>query len=604
MFEINLEKKGRTENYNLICDFNSELVDNIKKLTFDHREFNKKTNIWTLKAVGLYNLIKLYKGRDDVSFNFGDEKQKEAFIKIIEKHKKRVKEKKEIELKLISDNNLILDMKAKLPELANEIDYGKFLKQGIKPMQHQLEAALFSKYLIEKDKSVLLSMDLGTGKTLSAIIACELLSNIKKILFIVPANLKLNIQNEIHKFTNEKCYVLKTRKDNLVKYKRNQGYSIDECKYIVLNYEYFSSNKFDVNIKILQYGLNKVDLIIFDEIHMLSNKTSNRSFNIRKSFDKIVKSKIGLSATPLKNHIHQFFPLLKLLKPEEFSNENKFLTEICGMKYGIFGWELDPENPPKLSLLHDKLQTFTYRVLKKDVLKDLPELTINKILIEMTTTEEKVYKDIESGFSKVDWDKNELTKTDDNDSAIVILSRLRQFTASLKIKKALEIIKELNDMGEKVLLFDCFKNPLYLLKNELGDNSKIYSGDETVDQKQNLVDLFQNKNNVLMNLLISLQAGNAGITLTESSNIIQTTQSYLPSENLQAYSRSHRKGQLNAVSVYILIIVDSIDELIFRLVKEKEKIIDHVIDGIELTENIDESVLGDVIEELRRQYKK
>jgi SNF2 family DNA or RNA helicase len=53
-------------------------------------------------------------------------------------------------------------------------------------------------------------------------------------------------------------------------------------------------------------------------------------------------------------------------------------------------------------------------------------------------------------------------------------------------------------------------------------------------------------------------------------------------------------------SVYNLIVRDSIDEDVHRILKEKKKIIDKVIDN---KEYVDESVKIDVIKELIKTYK-
>lgn len=621
MLIVNLKRFGRQEYYRLTAPYDQELIEKIKNLSSEQRDWNMTEKYWGVTGIGLYNLILLYKGRtNDIKFEFDndvDGKQRQAFNNIVTKHKNRVAKKLERLANLENLNKEILIFKKQLPDLLHTCDYSKYLKEGIKPMPHQIEGALFAKFLADKGLSTLLAMDLGTGKSLTSILAAMMDKTINKVLFIVPAGLRLNIQNEVEKFTNEFCYVVKAINDKkkgvyrLTKYKRNKGKEMDECKFIVLSYDYFSTKNFDANVKILNLGLDKAELLIFDEAHQISNKKSNRSINISKSFNGLIEKRIALTATPLKNNVTKFFPLLKMLKPDEFSNESKFFTNYCGMVY-----ETDPVDgsyPGWKSIgstnfegLYQKIQTFTYRVKKSDVLKDLPPILINKILIEMTPAELKEYTQIEEGFTKVDWSKKAITAVDDEDSTspMVILSRLRQYTATLKIQKALELIQELNDMGEKVILFDAFKKPIYALKALLGDESKIYSGDQSGDQKQWLVDQFQDKNSGLMNLLISLMAGNAGITLTEAANVIQTTLSYVPSENTQAYGRAHRIGQLKQVTVYILLIADTIDEEIYEILQEKEKVIKAVVDGEEHVDDSEVSVLSDIFSKMKNKYIK
>jgi SNF2 family DNA or RNA helicase len=121
-----------------------------------------------------------------------------------------------------------------------------------------------------------------------------------------------------------------------------------------------------------------------------------------------------------------------------------------------------------------------------------------------------------------------------------------------------------------------------------------------VETRQEYIDEFQKDNSDVMNLLLTVQTGNAGLTLTRASNIFMITQNYVPSINEQCYARAHRIGQESHVMVYNLIIRDSIDEDVNRILKEKKKIIDKVIDN---KEYIDDNVKIDVIKELIKTFK-
>jgi len=594
MLIVDLNRKGRSEQYDLICEFNQELVDKVKILPSDQRSYNKPSSKWTLNAKGLWNLIILYKGRTDINFKFQDDKQKEQFKNIVNKHKVAAEKKRVAEKEMINFDTFILDVKKNLEELTKDINVSTYLKEGVTPYPFQLQGAYFASKL----NNGIMAMDLGTGKTITSLLATVMNPECKKVLCIVPASLKLNWQDEVHKFTNEQAYVIKMVKGKLVPYKRNEGIDIKTAKYIILNYDYFNAARFDFNVKIRDIGLTECDTIIFDEAHKLGYKTSNTSKNIKTAFKDIIKRRLLLTGTPVKNKLAQLFPILKMVKPLEFKNEADFYIEYCGMFYGEFGWQ-PTGKPPKLEELNTRLDTIMYRVRKEDVLKDLPDMIRIKINIEMSDAERKTYNGIKNGLLKYVAEDDDVIETTEDDAteAIVIIGRLRQYTASLKVKQVYDLIKELNNDGEKVVVFDNYKKPLKQLKEKLGIKSELYTGEQNIDQRQALVNKFQDINSDLQNLLISLAAGNAGITLTAAKNLILITQSYVPSENEQAFARIHRIGQKESVNMFICVVDDSIDSIIYSLIGKKQQMISKVIDNIDYEDTAEDSVLADLLRE-------
>ena len=81
-----------------------------------------------------------------------------------------------------------------------EVDYSKYDHRP--PLSHQKEA-------IEKlagSKRFILADDMGLGKTTATIIAA-LECNVKKILIVCPASLKINWQREIENYTDRSVYI-------------------------------------------------------------------------------------------------------------------------------------------------------------------------------------------------------------------------------------------------------------------------------------------------------------------------------------------------------------------------------------------------------------
>jgi len=435
---------------------------------------------------------------------------------------------------------------------------------------------------------------MGTGKTLMAILGCEM-KRFKKVLVIVPNNLKLNWRNEIKTFTSSKWFILNPQK------KKTNIYTIEESKYIIVNYEYFRDARFNPKIKLNKLGLNPsdIDCIVMDEAHRIKNPESNTTKNILSNF-KNINGTLLLSGTIMPNRLEELYVITKLILPNEVKNKSYFFENFCGKIYDkTIGLYVDKEGF-NLDDVFNKLDGIMYRVKKHDVLKDLPEMIVSKIDLELTSEQQKQYELIESGFFGID-----LTDYKENAHKLSILNKLRQFTSKIKCGSFLvDFIQNLNNVGEKVVIFDVYKAGLKEL-SDIVPNSKYYSGDVSPDERQNIVDQFQDKNNTdVMNLFITLQSGNAGITLTAANYMILLNQSYVPGENLQAYSRINRIGAKNTSNIYILCLEDTIDQDVYNLNQEKIKLISKVIDNVDYIDNANRSVLDELFSKIENKYKK
>ena len=80
---------------------------------------------------------------------------------------------------------------------------------------------------------------------------------------------------------------------------------------------------------------------------------------------------------------------------------------------------------------------------------------------------------------------------------------------------------------------------------------------------------------------ISLKAGGTGLNLTAASNVIHYDPWWNVSAQDQATDRAHRIGQQNKVTVYKLIMKNSIEEKIQVLQAKKKQLSDAFVEGNE-----------------------
>ena len=120
--------------------------------------------------------------------------------------------------------------------------------------------------------------------------------------------------------------------------------------------------------------------------------------------------------------------------------------------------------------------------------------------------------------------------------------------------------------GEKVIVFSQFTSLFDLMALVL-QNQHIeflrYDGTMSMDVKNNVIkEFYQSSKNVL---LLSLRAGNAGLTLTCANHVFIMDPFWNPFVEEQAMGRAHRIGQTREVFVHRVLIAGTVENRIMEL---------------------------------------
>lgn len=148
------------------------------------------------------------------------------------------------------------------------------------------------------------------------------------------------------------------------------------------------------------------------------------------------------------------------------------------------------------------------------------------------------------------------------------MAKLREdFVSSAKVDKTLDILRSIRDdhPGEKTLVFSLWTSFLDLLEIPLSTehfNFLRYDGaTDPVERDANVAQL-QDPNSGVEILLVSLQAGSAGLNLTAASHVVILEPFWNPFIEDQAVGRAYRLGQTRQVNVYRLLVPDSVEDRI------------------------------------------
>jgi superfamily II DNA or RNA helicase len=351
------------------------------------------------------------------------------------------------------------------------------------------------------------------------------------------------------------------------------------------------------NIHILSYGimvsrfeqLKEVpyDLMIFDEAHLVKNSKAMRT-RVTKALVKTgVPGLLFLSGTPFMNRPAELFTLVNMIDPKGFPNFYSYATRYCAAVYNSGVWYFPPNGVSNIEELSKRLESIMIRRTKRDVLKDLPDLTRTSVPVEIDNLREykSAVKDIRTWLST---QKKELISPE---HALTRLNVLRQIVGKGKVTAAIELAESVLNDGKKVVLFAHHKEVVAQLETVLAPfGVGTISGSVPAKKRQQLVDEFLKYSNdslmpySSMRVMIITVAGAEGIDLYSASDIIFVEREWTPAKEEQAESRLHRNGQKNPVNAWYIVATGTVDEKFDRLVKEKRKIFSQVIKTDEILE--------------------
>lgn len=141
---------------------------------------------------------------------------------------------------------------------------------------------------------------------------------------------------------------------------------------------------------------------------------------------------------------------------------------------------------------------------------------------------------------------------------------------------------ELDNILEKhkVIVFSQFSSMLHLLADECRKR-KIrhyhFDGQTPPAKRAEMVKSFQQEDDPVNLFMISLKAGNTGLTLTAADYVFLFDPWWNNAVEDQAIDRTHRIGQTKNVFAYKMICKDTIEEKILTLQQKKKKLSEDLV---------------------------
>jgi superfamily II DNA or RNA helicase len=392
-------------------------------------------------------------------------------------------------------------------------------------------------------------------------------------LVVLPVSLVHNWEKEIRKFAPSlRTYVYSGAR------RREKG----DLNDIIANYDIILTTYGTVRNDADELSQFEFFFLILDESQYIKNSESKTYKTIT---DIRSQHRIVLTGTPIENSLSDLWAQMNFLNRGLLGSKNYFRQEF------ILPIERDNiiDAGKKLQKL---IHPFILRRTKEEVAKDLPSLTEETIIVEMTPEQSAFYESEKSAARNILL--NNLPEGGLQKSTFLVLQaliRLRQIAIhpklidgdstfeSGKFNEILAMLSILVAENHKILVFSSFVKHLKLLADEFIRekwNYSILTGQST-DRKQIIEEFQENTDKKIF--LISLKAGGVGLNLTAADYIFITDPWWNPAAEMQAVSRAHRIGQDKKVFVYRFISEKSIEEKIQLLQGKKSKLANDFINS-------------------------
>jgi SNF2 family DNA or RNA helicase len=434
-------------------------------------------------------------------------------------------------------------------------------------------------------------MEMGTGKSKVLIDTMAYLANTQEIdfaLVIAPKGVYRNwVNKEIpehfpddirqHIFLWQPLSTKKYR-DALKDFFVNPEPGL---KIFVMNVEAFSSPKGKKAGEWIAKRFGANGMIAIDESTTIKNPKAARTKALLKISHNFKCRRI-LTGSPVTKSPLDLFAQCAFLDPQILGYRSYYafqaryaLTQTRTMGSLSFNEIIGYKN---LDELTDKIDTFSYRVLKKDCL-DLPEKNYTVRYVGMTPEQRQMYQDI-SDQAMIEFEDGELVTSL---QMITALLRFQQILSGhlptddgnlveFKTQRLDALMSCIEESSDKIIVWSRFRYDIIRIKDALAktygsDSVVTYYGDTSDEERQNAITLFQHGDARFF--VANPATAGYGLTLTAANTVIYYANDFNLETRIQSEDRCHRIGQKNPVTYIDLICEGTVDEKIVQALRDK-----------------------------------
>jgi len=347
--------------------------------------------------------------------------------------------------------------------------------------------------------------------------------------------------------------------------------------------------------------------MILDEAQQIKNYNTLVSKAVKRMADTVGSIRVALSGTPVENRLSDLHSQFEFILPGYLTSSRAEFDRDFSRPMSASD---DLRAPKQQQLLQRMIQPFVMRRLKEDpaIAADLPAKVEQTYLCDVPEEQAALYRAVQSAeFESLE------QPAGDGESApaafkrrgkvLTMMHALREvcnhpanlkparwpssaanieerpsrasIDASGKCVVLRDILSSVLESGEKALIFCQYLETIDILAEQIHANFKFtplkFVGSMDGAQREQAVDAFQSNAECKV-MLLSLQAGGIGLTLTAATHVIHFDRCYNPARENQATDRAHRIGQTKTVFVHRLIAKGTFEEKLAEVMQSRQQL--------------------------------
>lgn len=338
-------------------------------------------------------------------------------------------------------------------------------------------------------------------------------------------------------------------------------------------------------------------MLVMDEAHVIKNHKGKIHATVA-DLAKCCERVYGLTATPVKNRLMEFFSLFRVVVPGLFPKVTWFQNEFCVTKLQRIGGGRSVPivvGYKNLSKFVDVIEPFYLSRRKYDVADELPKLVTRELQCELTDLQEDLYDMAEAGLLEKD--------ADPDASSAAVLGAMTYVQEAVnsptlltnedgepwegespKINVLLELLEDELD-GVKTIVFSRFERMISLIEEALKAKKikcvRITGKENKAADREKAKALFQDPKSGV-NVVLITEAGSESINLQAAEHFVLIDSPWSWGTYLQLIGRMIRIGSRHVMTVATHLVAvrksgqKTIDHYVIKKLKTKKALADKV----------------------------
>ncbi len=273
-------------------------------------------------------------------------------------------------------------------------------------------------------------------------------------------------------------------------------------------------------------GGRRIGTLVFDEIHLLSERNSRRA-QAAVFAAGLAERVIGATGTPIWNRPLGLFTTLSCVCPAAFGKFFEFAVRYCDAHPGSHGYVYDgASNEIEFKT---RMSEIMIRRTWQDVSGELPAIERSVEVVDIT--EDQQFQ-IEKEAERVR-DHARMT------TSIGALARFRRLLAKLKTNAAVDVARRILESGEKVVVWAWHRDIALKIEDVLSDQGFpgfVVSGSTDMNLREDILNRWRAHPDPAP-LCITLSVGQVGIDLSATPYEVFAELDYTPAVVAQAEMR-------------------------------------------------------------------